>query len=67
MKEKEYDMFIELVDFVSEYQNEFKDFIAGYSWESTKKPVYETEEEREKRLEEIINSLYELAKESEEK
>lgn len=63
MEEKKYyDMFIELVDFVSEYQDEFKDFLSEYSWEATKKPVYETEEEREKRLEEIINSLYELAK-----
>lgn len=63
MEEKKYyDMFIELIDFVSDYQNDFKDFIAGYSWESTKKLVYETEEEREKRLEEIINNLYELAK-----
>lgn len=63
MEEKKYyDMFIELVDFVSEYQDEFKDFLAGYSWEATKKPVYETEKDQEKRLEEIINNLYELAK-----
>lgn len=63
MEEKKYyDMFIELVDFVSEYQDEFKDFLAEYSWESTHKPIYETEEEREKRCEEIIKNLYELAK-----
>lgn len=66
MEEKKYtDMFIELVDFVFEYQNEFKDFLAGYSWESTKKPIYETEEDREKRVEEIINNLYELEREAE--
>ena len=63
MKERKYvDMFVELIDFVFEYQNEFKDFLAGYSWESTKKPIYETEEEREERCEEIIEGLYELEK-----
>ena len=63
MKEKKYvDIFIELIDFVSEYQEEFKDFLTEYSWESTKKPIYETEKEREERFKEIIKGLYELEK-----
>jgi hypothetical protein len=64
MKERKYvDMFIELIDFVSEYQNEFEDFLAEYSWESTKEPIYKTEKERKERYEEIIEGLYELKKE----